>query len=70
MWLIGGLPALFMSVMTLWASIMNQVIFTSKSTLLQVINILVIFIVTWVIFESVIKFFSNENKVKEDTVFN
>jgi carbon starvation protein len=59
-WLIGGLPALFMSIMTLWASVMNQFSFTSKSLLLQSINILIICIVSWIITESVITFFSKE----------
>lgn len=61
-WTISGVPALFMSVMTLWAAIVNQVDFASQSLLLQIINILVIFIVGWIIIESVIKFFSKEQK--------
>lgn len=60
-WLISGIPALFMSVMTMWAAIVNQVDFSSQSILLQVINILVILIVGWIIVESTIKFFSKEN---------
>lgn len=59
-WLIGGLPAVFMSVMTLWASIMNQTLFSSSSFLLQSINLLVIFIVGWIIIEALLKFFSKE----------
>ncbi len=65
-WLIGGLPALFMGIMTLWAAIMNQASFTSHSILLQIINTLVILIASWVIFESTVKFFSKENKVEEN----
>lgn len=69
-WLIGGLPAFFMSVVTLWATVMNQVIFTSESILLQVINVLIIFIVSWVIIESVVKFVSMEKVVEEDPAYN
>jgi len=64
-WLISGLPAIFMSVMTLWAAIVNQVDFASQSLLLQVINILVILIVSWIVVESVIKFLSKEEQKAE-----
>jgi len=57
MWLTGGIPALFMSVMTFWASVLNQVQFASKSILLQVINVLIIIIMAWIIGESLRAFF-------------
>ena len=39
-WMVAGLPAIFMSVMTIWAVIMNQVEFgVAHNMLLQVINI-------------------------------
>ena len=60
-WVVPGVPAIFMSVMTLWASLMNQVQFgSSNSLLLQIINAAIVLIVTWIIIEGVIKFFSKE----------
>lgn len=57
-WLIAGIPAVFMAVMTLWASIMNQLLFGSAhNLLLQIINIAIILITCWIIIEGVIKFF-------------
>ncbi len=66
-WLVGGLPAVFMSIMTLWAAVLNQLIFTAQSILLQVINIAVILIVGWIIIESLIKFGSKEEKLSKKT---
>jgi len=58
-WMIAGLPAIFMSVMTIWAVIMNQVKFgVAHNMLLQVINIVILFIALWIVVEGVIKFFS------------
>jgi carbon starvation protein len=58
-WMIAGLPATFMSVMTIWAVIMNQVKFgAAHNMLLQVINICILFIAVWIAVEGVIKFFS------------
>jgi carbon starvation protein len=60
-WLITGIPAVFMSVMTLWASLMNQVEFgADNNILLQVINAAIILIVTWIIIEGLVKFFTQE----------
>jgi carbon starvation protein len=57
-WLISGIPAAFMSTMTLWASMMNQFTFgVQNNLLLQVINAAIILIVLWIIVEGVIKFF-------------
>jgi carbon starvation protein len=57
-WLISGIPAAFMSVMTLWASLMNQFQFNQdKNLLLQVINAAIVLIVFWIIVEGVIKLF-------------
>lgn len=63
MWLIAGIPGVFMSLMTLWASIMNQARFSSSSLLLQIINLLTIVIVGWIIIEAVLKFFSKEKTI-------
>jgi carbon starvation protein len=58
-WMIAGLPACFMSVMTIWAVIMNQVKFgAAHNILLQVINICILIIAVWIAVEGVIKFFS------------
>jgi carbon starvation protein len=57
--MIAGLPAIFMSVMTIWAVIMNQVKFgTLHNMLLQVINICILVIAVWIVVEGVVKFFS------------
>jgi carbon starvation protein len=60
-WIIPGIPAVFMSIMTLWASMMNQFQFgTDNNLLLQVINTAIILIVLWIIIEGIIKFFWRE----------
>jgi carbon starvation protein len=51
-WITAGIPAVFMSVMTLWASILNQFDYgSSNNILLQIINAVIILIVIWIIFE-------------------
>jgi carbon starvation protein len=63
-WMVAGLPAIFMSVMTIWAVIMNQVEFgAAHNPLLQVINIVILFIALWIVAEGVIKFFSLSGEV-------
>ncbi len=58
-WMVAGLPAIFMSMMTIWAVIMNQVKFgAAHNMLLQVINIIILFIAVWIVVEGVIKFFA------------
>ena len=58
-WLVAGIPAIFMSFMTLWAVIMNQAKFgLSHNLLLQVVNGIVIIIAVWIVVEGIIKFFS------------
>ena len=57
-WLIAGLPAIFMAVMTIWAVIMNQIKFgATHNVLLQVINICILFVALWIAVEGVVKFF-------------
>jgi carbon starvation protein len=57
-WLIAGLPAAFMTVMTIWAVIMNQVKFGgTHNVLLQVINVCILLVALWIAVEGVIKFF-------------
>ena len=63
-WMIAGLPAIFMSVMTIWAVIMNQVKFgATHNMLLQVINMVILVIAVWIAVEGVVKFFSMSGEV-------
>jgi len=65
-WIITGVPAMFMAVMTLWASVMNQTQFgTDNNLLLQIINAAIVIIVAWIIIEGVVKFFSREKIATE-----
>jgi carbon starvation protein len=65
-WLISGIPAAFMAIMTLWASLMNQFQFgVENNLLLQVINVAIVIIVLWIIIESGIKFFVTDEIPKE-----
>jgi carbon starvation protein len=62
-WLISGLPAIFMAVMTIWAVILNEVKFSAgNNMLLTVINLLVLLIAVWILIEGVIKFFGTEEE--------
>ena len=65
-WMIAGLPAIFMSVMTIWAVIMNQFKFGSAhNMLLQVINLIILIIAVWIAIEGFIKFFSTDEAPPE-----
>ena len=56
-WLVSGIPAIFMAVMTIWAVILNQVKFgAGGNMLLTVINICILFIALWIVVEGVVKF--------------
>jgi carbon starvation protein len=58
-WMVAGLPAIFMSIMTIWAVVMNQVKFGAGGlALLQVINFIILIIALWIAVEGLIKFFS------------
>jgi len=60
-WLVPGLPAIFMAVMTLWAAIMNQIKFSAQhNMLLETINLIIIIIACWIVVEGVIKFFKTD----------
>lgn len=62
-WLVSGIPAVFMAIMTIWAVILNQVSFLgAHNTLLTVINICILIIALWVVVEGLIKFFQLFNK--------
>ena len=58
-WVVSGVPALFMAVMTIWALIMNQFKFaTAQNLLLQTINLIILVIAIWITIEGLAKFFS------------
>ncbi len=60
-WMVPGIPAIFMAVMTIWAVILNQVKFgAGDKMLLTVINICILFVALWIVVEGVIKFFITE----------
>lgn len=62
-WMISGLPACFMTVMTIWAVIMNQFKFdAAHNGLLMVINIVILIIAVWIAVEGVVKFFATEEE--------
>jgi carbon starvation protein len=62
-WLVSGIPAVFMAVMTIWALILNQVKFgAAGNTLLTVINICILLLALWIAIEGVIKFFATEEE--------
>ena len=66
-WIVGGIPAVFMSVMTLWAAVMNQFKFGSQhNLLLQTINFVIIIIAVWIVIEGLIKFFSDDDVPLDD----
>jgi carbon starvation protein len=57
-WLIPGIPAVFMAVMTIWAVIMNQSKFLgAENILLSIINICILITAVWIAVEGIIKFF-------------
>ena len=57
-WIFAGLPAIFMSVMTLWASIINEIDFIEQNNwLLIIVNTIVIFVVIVIVIEGSIQFF-------------
>ena len=66
-WVVAGIPAVFMAIMTLWAAVMNQVKFGSAhNMLLQVINIVIIVVAVWIVIEGLIKFFSTDDAALDE----
>jgi carbon starvation protein len=60
-WIISGLPAVFMSVMTIWAVVMNQLKFdAAHNWLLMVVNLCILVIAVWIAIEGIIRFFTTE----------
>ena len=63
-WIIAGIPAFFMGIVTFWALILNQTKFMgTHSTMLIVINLIILLIAIWVWIEGLMKIFST--KVEE-----
>lgn len=57
-WLIAGIPAVFLAVMTIWAIFINQGMYSAKGNmLLMSLNMLVLGVSLWVIVEGLIRFF-------------
>jgi carbon starvation protein len=66
-WLVAGIPAVFMAVMTLWAAVLNQFQFGSAhNLLLQTINVIIIVIAAWIVVEGVVKFFQTDDTSDQD----
>ncbi|MBU8911250.1 MAG: carbon starvation protein A [Desulfobacterales bacterium] len=62
-WLISGIPAVLMMVMTVWALVLNQSKFgTADNTLLQIVNGLILLLAIWIVVEGVIKFMSMKSE--------
>jgi len=57
-WVFTGIPALFMVVMSFWATIINQIKFLQGNILLTVINFIIILSILWIVIEGLVKFFS------------
>ena len=61
-WLVAGIPAIFMAVMTLWATVLNQLTFgKAHNMLLQSINFIIIILAAWIVVEGLIKFFQTDD---------
>ncbi|MCF8091756.1 MAG: carbon starvation protein A [Desulfotignum sp.] len=68
-WMISGIPALFMMVMTIWALILNQGSFgTAHNTLLQVINAIILILAVWITVEGFLRFINitPENRIASE----
>ncbi len=60
-WLVSGIPAVFMGVMVIWATVVNQVKFGhDQNLLLQVINIISLIVTCWIMVEGVIKLYQTK----------
>jgi len=67
-WLIAGIPALFMMVMTIWALVLNQTKYgASQNTLLQTVNALILALAIWIFIEGMIKIFSPDPPMETRT---
>jgi len=58
-WLVAGIPAILMIVMTIWALVLNQTTFgASHNMLLQVVNAITLLLAIWIAIEGFIKIMS------------
>jgi len=56
-WLVAGVPAIFMAIMTIWGVILNQIMFLSEhNPLLTVINAVIFILAVWIVIEGVARF--------------
>lgn len=63
-WIVAGIPSVFMTLMTLWASILNQInYFEHSQWLLFGVNIVVILIVLVISYEGIRKFFEKKQEI-------
>ncbi len=60
-WLLSGIPALFMVVMSTWATILNQISFLSSNMFLTIVNITILLTIIWVSAEGLIKLITVKN---------
>ena len=68
-WMVAGIPAIFMSVMTLWAATLNQFQFGgAHNVLLQTINMIIIVIAAWIVLEGIAAFFRTEADPNADAM--
>ena len=59
--LVSGIPAVFMIVMTVWALIINQINFiNAQNWLLTILNAVILIIAVWIVFEGFSAFMSSE----------
>jgi carbon starvation protein len=62
-WLVAGIPAILMIVMTIWALVLNQTKFgTSHNMLLQMVNAITLLLAIWIAVEGFIKIMSIKSK--------
>ena len=60
-WIISGIPAIFLGVMTVWAILVNQGMYMDGGkTLLSVLNLLVLGVSLWVAGEAIVKFMKTD----------
>ncbi len=55
-WIYTGIPAIFMVIMSFWATIVNQTKFLQGNVLLTVINFIIILSILWIVVEGIISF--------------
>ena len=68
-WVVAGVPAVFMAVMTIWALVINQLSFgAADNVLLQVINLVILLVALWIVVEGVLKFFSMDTAHPEPSL--